>query len=276
MGVNIAALAARLKQFEDGKQKNELTKLLWKPKEGVQKIRIVPYKFNSESPFIELKFYYNIGGKHYLAPSSFGRPDPIKEFVDTLYASGSNEEKLLAKKLFATSRTYAPIIVRGEEEQGVKFWGFGVTVYKQLLELLTNPDWGDITSPTEGNDITITFKKEGKKKGPDGKPFPETSLTPVPKKTPVVDMTNKALMEKIKNQENILNIFPEPSYDELKAAMTKFLNPEAEASTESEPTSEPAAESTPEATPAASAPTTTAQAKPSENLESAFDKFFNS
>jgi hypothetical protein len=284
MGINIAKLAERLKQFEDGKNKNELSKLLWKPKEGQTKIRIVPYKFNTESPFIELKFYYGIAGKHYLAPCTFGKPDPIMEFIETLRNSGSNEEKILAKKLFPTSRTYAPIIVRGEEDAGVKFWGFGVTVYKQLLELLTNPEWGDITNPTEGNDITITFKKEGKKKGPDGKAFPETSITPSPKKTPCVDMTKKDLLEKVKNQTNILEIFPLPTYDDLKVAMHKFLNPEEDTTSgdgaeDPTPAADASSETTTEASSAPATPTQTAPASttpaPAGDLANAFEKFFN-
>lgn len=282
MAVNIAKLAERLKQFEDGKNKNELSKLLWKPKEGLNKIRIVPYKFNAESPFIELKFYYNIAGKHYLAPCTFGKPDPIMEFIEKLRNSGSNEEKLIAKKLYPNSRTYAPIVVRGEEDQGVKFWGFGVTVYKQLLELLTNPEWGDITSPSDGNDISITFKKQGKKIGPDGKPFPETSLTPSPKKGPCVDVTRKDLMEKVKNQVNILDIFPLPTYDDLKVAMHKFLNPEEEAGTgdgadEPTPVAEPETSSGAEVTtPTQASPTTSATPTPPGDLANAFEKFFNS
>ena len=36
----------------------------------------------------------------------------------------------MARKLESKMRTFAPIIVRGEETQGVKFWGFGKTVYQ--------------------------------------------------------------------------------------------------------------------------------------------------
>jgi len=42
-------------------------------------------------------------------------------------------------------RTFAPVIVRGEESQGVKFWGFGKTVYQELLSIIADPDYGDIT-----------------------------------------------------------------------------------------------------------------------------------
>ena len=30
-------------------------------------------------------------------------------------------------------RTFVPIIVRGQEGDGVRFWGFGKTVYQEIL-----------------------------------------------------------------------------------------------------------------------------------------------
>ena len=226
MAVNVSKLAERLKQFEDGAKASEFAKLLWKPKEGTQTVRIVPYKFNPENPFIELKFYYKLGGNNYLAPCTFGKPDPILETIESLRSSGSNEEKEIAAKLAPVTRTYVPIIVRGEEDQGVRFWGFGVQVYKQLLKVMTNAKYGDITSWTDGRDIEVEFHKESKKKGKDGKSFPETNILTDPSTTPVVDPTRRDLMEKLKDQTDILTIFPLKSYDELKAAVEKWLNPD--------------------------------------------------
>jgi hypothetical protein len=289
MPVNVAKLAERLKQFEESAKSSEFAKLLWKPKEGTQTVRIVSYKFNPENPFIELKFYYKLGGNNYLAPCTFGKPDPILETIDALRASGSNEEKEIAAKLAPVTRTYAPIIVRGEEDQGVRFWGFGVQVYKQLLKLMTNAKYGDITSWTDGRDIEVEFHKESKKKGKDGKSFPETTILADPGTSPVVDPTRRDLMEKLKEQTDILTIFPLKSYDELKEAVEKWLNPDdAEAAAEAEAaappattsapttTAAPAASSTPAAQPAAPVTqATTATATPSNaNLANEFEKFF--
>ena len=57
----------------------------WKPPAGKTQIRIVPYKFNKDNPFIELYFHYSMGdNKTHLSPVSFGRPDPINEFAGKL------------------------------------------------------------------------------------------------------------------------------------------------------------------------------------------------
>jgi hypothetical protein len=291
MPVNVQKLADRLRQFEEGAKASEFAKLLWKPKEGMQVVRIVPYKFNPEVPFIELKFYYKLGGNNYLAPCTFGKPDPILETIDALRSSGSNEEKEIASKLAPVTRTYAPVIVRGEEDQGVRFWGFGVQVYKQILKLMTNPKYGDITSWTEGRDIEVTFHKESKKKGKDGKSFPETEILADPGTSPVVDPTRRDLMEKLKDQVDILTIFPLKSYDELKAAVEKWLNPsdvpaaeaDAPAPTLSAPppvttptTATTVATSTPVAQPTVTQTTMATPTPSAANVAAEFEKFFQS
>jgi hypothetical protein len=232
MALNVTKLAARLKEIEDGAKNAEFANLLWKPKEGPQVIRIVPYKFNPEDPFISLQFYYKLAGKTYLAPCTFGKPDPVQECVERMRSSGSNEEKEVAKTLTPTKRTYCPIIVRGEEALGVRFWGFGVQVLKQLLALTTKPAmWGDITSLADGNDLEVVFKKDSGKRNAKGEPIPETTITPYPTKTPVVDPTKRELLDKIRDQKDILTIFPLKSYEELKEAVNKWLNPTDESNT---------------------------------------------
>ena len=272
MSLNVQALADRLRQFEEGAKASEFAKFLWRPKEGLQTVRIVPYKLNPGNPLIELKFYYKLGGHNYLAPCTFGKPDPILETIDTLRASGSNEEKDLAAKLAPVTRTYTPVIVRGEEELGVRFWGFGVQVYKQLLKLMTNTKYGDITSYTEGRDIEVEFHKISKKKNAKGESFPETTILADPNTTPVVDPTRRDLMEKVVDQIDILTIFPLKTYDELKAAVEKWLNPEPTASA---PASAPVAQS-PTATPVAAQATITpaSNAVNSEAVAAEFEQFF--
>lgn len=267
MPIDVQKLAKRLQTFQEEEKQSEASKHVWKPKEGLQTVRIVPYKFDPSSPFIELQFYYKIAGKNYLAPCNFGKPDPILEFVETLRSSGVQAQRELAKKLEPKPRTYAPIIVRGEEDQGVKFWGFGVTVYKQLLKLITDPEWGDITSLTEGNDIRVEFHKVSKKKGKDGQSFPETSITALPRKTPVVDPTKADLVQKVKDQVDILTLWTLPEYAELKAAMDKFLNPETADAT-ADTTDDTAANDT--SNPSS---TVTPVSSPSESGK-AFEEFF--
>ena len=51
----------------------------------------------------------------------------------------------LAKKLDPKMRVFAPVIVRGEEDKGVRPWEFGKEIYMQLLGIAEDEDYGDFT-----------------------------------------------------------------------------------------------------------------------------------
>ena len=60
-----------------------------------------------------------------LSPETWGEKDPIALFAKKLREEYSKENYLLAKKLDAKTRIFAPVIVRGEEDKGVRLWQFG-------------------------------------------------------------------------------------------------------------------------------------------------------
>ena len=218
--MDINAVRKRLAQLQTT---NTRTTNLWKPQPGKTQIRIVPYKLQKESPFIELFFHYDLGGKTYLSPISFGRPDPIEEFADKLKSSGNREDWRLGKKLEAKLRTFAPIVVRGEENEGVKFWGFGKTVYQELLSIIADPDYGDISDPVGGRDVGVEFLTAEET----GANFPKTNIRVKPNQTPITE--DKAKLESILNeQKDIREVYQELSYDELTDALNDWLNPSEE------------------------------------------------
>jgi hypothetical protein len=201
-------------------------------------IRIVPYAHNPENPFIELLFHYNMNNKTYLSPSSFGRPDPIVEFANKLKKSGDKEEWKTGRKLEPKLRTYVPILVRGQESEGVKFWGMGKQVYQDILGIIADPDYGDITDLKSGRDITVEFKTAEEC----GKDFPETSIRVKPNQTPIsnnVELNNKLLNE----QTEITDIYSELTYAELKGVLENWLNPTAQHEDEDSPAPSVASES---------------------------------
>jgi len=211
MSVDIKSKIAELKA------RNGERKILWKPKPGKQTIRIVPYLHHPQGwSFIELYFHYNVSKKTLISPSSFGRPDPIKEFADMLQASGDTEKWKQGKKLQPTMRTYVPILVRGEEGEGIKYFGFGSQIYEQLLLKMDSPKWGDITHPTEGRDIEITFEKAT---GPTT--FPKTTIDVDPERTAVT--TDRAVLESMKEMPDVSKLWSEPSYVDLKAILKEYI-----------------------------------------------------
>jgi hypothetical protein len=218
--MDLNAIKQRLSQLQTT---NTRTSNLWKPSPGTQVVRIVPYKHNKDNPFIELYFHYDLGGKNYLSPISFGRPDPIEEFAQKLKSTGSKDDYRLGRKVEAKMRTFAPVVVRGEDKEGVRFWGFGKTVYQELLSLIADPDYGDITDPVSGRDVAVEFKTAEET----GKSFPSTSIRVKPNQTPITE--DASVLESIKeSQKNITEIYQERSYDELTQALNDYLNGSSE------------------------------------------------
>lgn len=220
MSIDVDKIKSRLSSL---KSKASHKKAIWKPAPGKNRIRIVPSKYDKSNPFIELRFHYGFNGKNLLSPASFGDPDPILEAGLKFKGKGTKEDWKIFKKLDPKLRVYVPVIVRGEEEQGVKYWGFGVTVYTQLLEFISDEDYGDITDPIKGRDIVLNYQTPEET----GKQFPTTSILPKPVVTPITD--NGALLKKIlTDQVKITDIYKVSSYEDLEFELDKFLNPDDE------------------------------------------------
>ena len=231
----------------------------WKPEPGKQVVRVVPYKHNKDNPFIELFFHYNLGNnKTYLSPMSFGRPDPVAEFADKLKSTGNKDEWIQGKRLEPKMRTFAPVIVRGKESEGVKFWGFGKTVYQELLGVIADPDYGDITDATTGRDIGIERQTPAEA----GNQYGKTTVRVKPNQTAITEDADM-LQSIFDNQADLTELYTEPSYDELKEVLQNYLNPSDDSeTTETTSTTEQVSEKT--------------ETKQTADVSDAFDELFNS
>ena len=190
---------------------------IWKP-DGEHVIRLVN---PADQPFRELYFYYflNVPGGVIAPRDTFGKPDPIAEFRDKLYTEGTPESKAQARLLKAKLRVFAPVIVRGEEAEGVRWYGFGKRVYERMLNLILSEDYGDISSPTEGHDLRVEFKRGN----PDAGTWPETTIMPRPAKTPL--SANPAEAEKwLENIPNLDDVYELKTADEIESLLNTWLN----------------------------------------------------
>ena len=153
-------------------------------------------------------------------------------------------------------RTFAPIIVRGEEKQGVKFWGFGKTVYQELLSIIADPDYGDITDPVNGRDVVVEFISAEET----GASYPTTKIRVKPNQTPISD--EPEVLETVKTQQDIKEIYQELSYDDLTEVLNEWLNPSDSDSDEEEAPQKATSE--------------VSNTKVTSNNADAFDELFNS
>jgi len=208
---------------QSGKGSGEKKSVFWKPSVGKQVVRVVPSKYNKKNPFTEMYFHYGIGKNTMVSPINWGDKDPIVEFAKQLRTTSDKENWRLAKKLDPKMRIFVPVIVRGEESEGVKLWQFGKELYMDFLNLADNEDVGDFTDVMSGRDITLTTV------GPEvtGTNYNKTTIMPKVKETLLADdkATIEALLE---NQPNPMEVFKKYSYDEMKTALQEWLTPEDE------------------------------------------------
>jgi len=270
MSVNLDLIKKKLQDIESSSKKSAY---LWKPKAGETTIRIVPYQHNTEFPFIEMYFHYNIGKKSFVSLKTYGEEDPIEEFALELQKTGDTDDYKLGKKLLPALRTYAPIIIRGEESKGVIFWGFGKEVYAELLKTMNDPDYGDITDFKTGRDIVVEYKTPQEA----GNTYGKISIRIKPNASPVT--RDEAILNIVKNgQPRIEAVYPKNTYEELSAALKKWLEPTSEEDSNDQPEADDVLkkETSNTATPKGSIPTksqSTSTPPKSTNKESVLNDF---
>ena len=204
-------------------KKDEKALSFWKPTIGKQLVRFVPSKNNPDNPFTELYFHYGIGKRTIISPLNFGEKDPIVEFAKELRKTKEPENWKLAKKLEPKMRVFAPVIIRGEEDKGVRLWEFGKEVYQSLLSLAADEDIGDFTDIMEGRDMKVETV------GPDttGTAYNKSTILPAMKTTQL--SSNNTEVEKwLATQPDPTSFSKRYTFDEIKQFLVEFLNPEEE------------------------------------------------
>jgi hypothetical protein len=226
MDLNLAKQKLAANQNRGGQQREKIdyTKIFFKPKPGKYVVRILPSAYDKAWPIREVQFHYGFAKGPILALSNWGEADPIADFAKTLRKSSDREDWELAKKISPKSRYFAAVIVRGEEHLGARLWEFGKLTNDQLLGIAADEDYGDYTDITDGRDFTIDATEDVVA----GRKGIKCNLRIKPKTTPISD--DAALVEKVLNEQpDILAINRRYTYDALKDILTKWLNPEEEA-----------------------------------------------
>ena len=144
--MNLDLIRKKLAQInEQSQEKQDNSALKWIPANGKSQIRIVPSVENPDNPFTELMFYNKLSKYPILALTNFNEQDPVEEFIETLRATDDKDNWSLSGKISARPRYFVPVIVRGEEDKGVRIWSISTTIYKALLSLAADEEIGDFT-----------------------------------------------------------------------------------------------------------------------------------
>jgi hypothetical protein len=234
--MNIDLIKNKLEKLQKGyepKEKVDYTKIFWKPKSaGKYQVRFVPspQNTNPESPFMEIFVHYGLSKFPILALTNWKEKDPIVEFAKKLRKEDDPESWALAKKIEPKMRIYAPVLVRGEEDKGVRLWEFGKETYMQLLGIADDEDYGDYTDVNEGRDFTIEavdaviVNRKGLK----------CSLIAKPKTTPLSKDPEEVKLW-LDEQPDLLSVRRKYEFDELKTILQDWLDKTEDEEDEEEP-----------------------------------------
>ena len=225
MAINLDKMREKLDASKNGtKGKENSTE--WRPQEGDQTIRILPTE--DGDPFKEYHFHYNVGrNPGILCPKkNHGEDCPICEFASKLWRDGvensDDTAKREAKKLFVRKRYFSPIMVRGQESQGVKVWSYGKTAYETLLGYVLDPDYGDITHPETGTDLVLNYHVPGTPGS-----FPKTSLKPRRRPSILCDEDVADCDDLIASIPEIDSLFQRHTSTEVQAMLDEYLSSDA-------------------------------------------------
>ena len=222
MGINMELMRKKLSALR-GNGKSDSASVWFKPDEGDTDVRIVPTA--DGDPLKEVHFHYNIEGHRggVMCPKrNFGEACPICEFASQLWRDGTDnndeETKKLAKSLFVRNRYFSPVVVRGLESEGIKVYGYGKQAYEMLLGYILDPEYGDITDPGEGTDITVTYTKPTSPGA-----YPKTNLKMRRNTSSLLGDAN-AIPGLLQNMPDIDGLFTRHTPDEVGAILDGMLS----------------------------------------------------
>lgn len=119
----------------------------------------------------DMEFFFQCVGTHEFpdksrvycpAFTSEGELDcPICEMVQELYKSVDKASKALADQLRVRRKFWMNVINRDDEDRGPLILTAGVTIFNPISNIVSDPDYGDVTDIEDGVDIIIKREGEG-------------------------------------------------------------------------------------------------------------------
>jgi hypothetical protein len=236
------------KKLQDLNKKTNKRKDIWKAKDK-HTIRLLPYPHGDE-PIIELGFHYDVGDNFgLLCPrSNFSKDCVICDYADKLKSwndeDGAEKPESVRKadfeifkKVQVKETWLVPMIERGQEGEGPKFFKLNKTNCEKVWSLCLDEEMAEIAEVEPGLDVlfnvntafdlTIEFKQPNNKDGKGNiKSFPVTDLDKKmrPSKLAKTKGEVDAILEKV---PNVRDVYPEVPSEEIQKAFEQFINSES-------------------------------------------------
>ena len=169
MSIDLGKLKEKAAALQAYRAKTSRDLNFWKPSTGTMLIRVLPPTAQAAGLYFrDTAYHYNVGPeeKTFVCLRAEGKVCPICELRDQLYATKNPQLAELAGDLVPKPKVYFNMIDRKHPELGVQIGTltgkYAVEgVHEAILGYCLDPQWGDLTDPTYGRDITIEKKGSG-------------------------------------------------------------------------------------------------------------------
>jgi hypothetical protein len=224
MNHDLDAIRKKIDQLS-GKRTYQSNVKLWKPKEGDNKIRIIPWPTTTDGTlFHERKIYYT-ADKRIVSPEAWGLADPIAEFIGKLYddaRSGNEESREIAKLLRPAVTTCIAVVDRDAEDEGVQLWALAKpAIVMDLYKMYIDQDIQNFMDPKTGTDIKVEYLPT--KKMYNNKPVFELKVTAA-RKSSVLHADDAVAQKWLSSTPDIDSYFKKESYESIKERFEQWLN----------------------------------------------------
>ncbi len=158
MGIDVELLKREYDEAVKAVESGEF----WVPKTGENRVRILPPSAREKSKIFyrEVHVHYGVEGLGMVfCLQNWGEKCPVCEFINKLKDLNSVEAVNLAKRITQNKRYLVNIIDLNEANTTgmyvIKQWLAPKTVRLDLLKIVLDADWGDITDLATGRDVII-------------------------------------------------------------------------------------------------------------------------
>ena len=223
MALNLDAIRKKVAQL-NGERGNQDGPKVWKGYGvlGEHRLRIVPWSDLPEGEvFKERLVYFKIGRSWITSPKSFGKHDPIDEFAKSLWQSGKEEDKALAKKLFPQLKICAAVVDRNAEDEGVQLFIMDKKQAADVLGFILDADYGDVTDIHAGYDLKLKVKETDKVWN--GKKVKEMKIECSPKPSPL-STDPKKVEAWTTSLPDVDTYYKQKTTEEIKTQFEDWLN----------------------------------------------------
>lgn len=168
----------------------------FKPVEGPNICRILPPPSGWKVPWVKGKQAWKVGPNKKTCIPRFDESCPLKKEIDRLSSLSDEVSKQIAQGMYPRNRVWMWIVVRGKEADGPMLWNTSPECYRDILALMADPQYNDITHPQNGLDITITYTSKTANGYAEYKVSPRRFAEPLGTEAQVTEWTRENLFEK--------------------------------------------------------------------------------